>query len=193
MNNGILDEKIILMTFTHAHVSLYQLIFPYCHIYASISRLSINNGLSLILCQALIWTSAGLLPIGPLGAIVKENLRYKTFDSRQCIRKYHLRNGGHFVHEEMGGLRGLTNSCSMVNTTTRCQRQVSKSCHLALHANMYVMCLYLSRWYWPRRQLHFANRWMISTDNRHRSTRIGNHERLWAQTQLAVSRIAVRS
>ena len=32
---------------------------------------------------------------------VKFQSRYKTFHWRKCIRRYRLRNGGHFVHGEM--------------------------------------------------------------------------------------------
>ena len=42
---------------------------PKCHMYAAVNQVSIgsNNGLSPIQCQAIIWTNAGLLSIGPLG------------------------------------------------------------------------------------------------------------------------------
>ena len=45
-----------------------KLLSPSCRIYASVKRVSIcsNNGLSPIRPQAIIWTNAGLLPIGPL-------------------------------------------------------------------------------------------------------------------------------
>ena len=49
-----------------------------------------------------MWTSAGLLPIGPLGTNFSEILtNYKTFHSRKCIWKYCLWKGGHFVQGEM--------------------------------------------------------------------------------------------
>ena len=52
--------------------------------------------------QAIIWTIAGLLSIGPLGTNFSEILiKIQNFHSRKCIWKYRLRNGGHFVQGEM--------------------------------------------------------------------------------------------
>ena len=49
--------------------STFWLIFPWCRLYASVNQVSIgsDNGLSPIRRQAFVWTSAGLLSIGPLG------------------------------------------------------------------------------------------------------------------------------
>ena len=49
---------------------------PWCRKYASVNRIGIgsDNGLSHIRRQAIIWTDAGLLSIGPLGTKFSENL-----------------------------------------------------------------------------------------------------------------------
>ena len=61
-----------------------------------------DNGLSPIRRQAIIWTNAGLLSIGPLGTNFSEILiKTQHFYSRQCIWKYRLRDGGHFVQGDM--------------------------------------------------------------------------------------------
>ena len=56
-----------------------------------VSRVTIigsDNGLSLVRCQAIIWTSAGLLLIGHLGTNFGENLiRIQTFS----FKKLHLK------------------------------------------------------------------------------------------------------
>ena len=70
-----------------------------------ISRLRIivsNNGLSPGWCQAIIWTNAGILLIGPLGTNFYEILiKIYTFSLKKCIWKCHLENGGHFVSASM--------------------------------------------------------------------------------------------
>ena len=61
-----------------------------------------DNGLSPIRPQATIWTNAGLLSNGPLGTNFGEVLlNIQNFQSRKCIGKYHLRNGGYFIQEEV--------------------------------------------------------------------------------------------
>ena len=61
-----------------------------------------DNSLSPIRRQAIICTNAGLLSIGHLGTNFSEILiKYKTFHKNKGIWKYRLRNGGHFVKEEM--------------------------------------------------------------------------------------------
>ena len=56
-----------------------------------------------IQCQAIIWTNAGLLfTIVTLGTNFSETLiNIKNFSFTQMYPKYRLRNGGHFVQEEM--------------------------------------------------------------------------------------------
>ena len=55
---------------------LRELISPLCRIYASVNRVSIgsDNGLSPIRRQAIIYTNAVVLSIGPLGAISSDFL-----------------------------------------------------------------------------------------------------------------------
>ena len=61
-----------------------------------------DNGLSPIRHQAIIYTNAGLLSIGTLGAKFSEILiKIQKNHSQKCIRKCRLRNGGHFVQREM--------------------------------------------------------------------------------------------
>ena len=58
-----------LVGWTWDSILQFKLISPQCRIYASVNRVSIAsaNGLSPIRRQAIIWTNAGLLSIGPLG------------------------------------------------------------------------------------------------------------------------------
>ena len=68
--------------------------------YASVNRVSISsdNGLSPIRRQAIFWTSAGLLSIGPLGTNFSEILIIiQNFSFTKCTWKYRLWKGGHFV------------------------------------------------------------------------------------------------
>ena len=52
--------------------------------------------------QAIIWTSAGILLIRPLGTHFSEiSIGIQYFHSRKCIWKYCLRNGVHFVSASM--------------------------------------------------------------------------------------------
>ena len=70
-----------------------------------VSKLTIigsDNGLSPDRRQAIIWTNAGLLLIGPLGTNFSEILiKILHFHSRKCIWKCRLRNSGHFVSASM--------------------------------------------------------------------------------------------
>ena len=59
-----------------------------------------DNGLSPGRRQAKIWTNAEILLIGPLGTNFSEIL-IALFHSRNCIWKYRLRNGVHFVSASM--------------------------------------------------------------------------------------------
>ena len=61
------------------------------------------------------------------------------------------------------------------------QRQVSKSCYLTTHANLYEACFYWSRWHWTRR-LHIAPRWLLHTGSRQSSMPMCNHDILRVQT-----------
>ena len=60
-----------------------------------------DNGLSPDRRQAIIWTNAGILLIGPLGTNFSEILIEILFHSRKCVWKCRLRNGGHFVSASM--------------------------------------------------------------------------------------------
>ena len=61
-----------------------------------------DNGLSPGRRQAIIWTNAGILLIGPLGTNVNEtSIEIHTFHSRKCIWKCRLENGDHFVSASM--------------------------------------------------------------------------------------------
>ena len=60
------------------------------------------NGLSPGRHQAIIWTNAGKLLIGPLGTTsMKFYSEFKLFHSRKCIWKCSLENGIHFVSASM--------------------------------------------------------------------------------------------
>ena len=77
-----------------------------CHtyIYVLVNMVSIgsDNDLLPVQHQAIIWISAGLLSIGPLGKYFSEILiKTQNFNSQKCIWKYHLQKGGYFVQEEM--------------------------------------------------------------------------------------------
>ena len=55
-----------------------------------------DNGLSSGRCQAIIWTNAGILLIGPLGTNLSEiSAKFIYFHWRKCIWKCRLENGGH--------------------------------------------------------------------------------------------------
>ena len=61
-----------------------------------------DNGLSPDRRQAIIWTNAGLLSIGPLRTHFSDNLfKFKNFHWRKCIWICRLRNGVHFVSASM--------------------------------------------------------------------------------------------
>ena len=90
-------------------------VLPYTHKYVlthwgrvmhiCVSELTIigsDNGLSPGRRQAIIWTIAGILWIGPLGTNFSEILiEIYTFSFRKCIWKCRLENGGHFVSASM--------------------------------------------------------------------------------------------
>ena len=70
-----------------------------------VSKLTItgsDNGFSPGRRQAIIWTNAGILLIGPLGTNFNEILiKLILFHSRKCIWKCRLRNGVYFVSASM--------------------------------------------------------------------------------------------
>ena len=60
--------------------------------------ISSDNGLSLGWCQAIIWTKAGILLIGPSETNFSEiSIVIHTFSSKKMRLNYRLQNGGHFV------------------------------------------------------------------------------------------------
>ena len=77
---------------------------PQQRIYASVNLVSIiasSNGLSPARRQAITWTNADLLSIGPKEQTsVKFESKCKTFHLWKCVWKYRLRNGGHLVQRE---------------------------------------------------------------------------------------------
>ena len=61
-----------------------------------------DNGLSPDRRQAIIWTNAGILLVGPLGTNFSEILiKIHAFSLKKRIWKYRLENGGHFVSASM--------------------------------------------------------------------------------------------
>ena len=61
-----------------------------------------DNGLSPDRCQAIIWTNARILLIGPLGTNFSEILsKIHVFSFKKCIWKCCLRNGGKPVSASM--------------------------------------------------------------------------------------------
>ena len=80
-----------------------------------------DNGLSPGRRQAIIWTNAGILLIGPLGINFSEILiKINTFHSRKCIWKHRLRNGGHFVSGSIKPMMLLVSSRSLINSSFLC-------------------------------------------------------------------------
>ena len=62
---------------------------------SKLTSIGSNNNLSPGRCQAIIWTKAGILLIGPSVTNFSEILI--EIHSRKSIWKYRLENGGHFV------------------------------------------------------------------------------------------------
>ena len=61
-----------------------------------------DNGLSPVRRQAITWTNAGLLSIGPLGTNFSENLiNIHTFIQENAIENVVCQIGGHFVQGEI--------------------------------------------------------------------------------------------
>ena len=54
-----------------------------------------DNGLSPGRRQAIIWTNAGILLIGPLGTNLWNFNQNSCYHSRKCLWKYHLENDSH--------------------------------------------------------------------------------------------------
>ena len=61
-----------------------------------------DNGLSPGRRQAIVWTNAGILSIGPLETNFSDKLdEFYIFSSRKCNWKYRLEIGGHFISASM--------------------------------------------------------------------------------------------
>ena len=74
------------------------------HIYVGkLTIIGSDNGLSPGRRQAIIWTNAGILLIGPLGTNFSEILiEIHAFSfKKKCNWKCRLENGGHFVSASM--------------------------------------------------------------------------------------------
>ena len=71
-----------------------------------------DNGLSPARHQAIIWTNAGVLLIGPLGINFCEIWKQNGFHSRKCVWKCRLQNGGHIVSTSLAH--------SVYDTTEKC-------------------------------------------------------------------------
>ena len=74
------------------------------YMYASVNWIGVSsgNGMSPVRHQAITWTNANLLSIGPLGTNFCEiRIKMQNFHLRKCIWRCCLRNGGHFVQGEM--------------------------------------------------------------------------------------------
>ena len=68
---------------------------------SKLTNIGSDNGLSPGRRQAIIWTSAGMLLIGPLETNFSEILIEIHFHSRKCICQCRLENVGHFVFASM--------------------------------------------------------------------------------------------
>ena len=70
--------------------------------FVSLTIIASYNGLSPGQRQAIKWTNAGILLIGPLGTTFSEiSIKFIHFHPRKCISKYRLENDGHFVSASM--------------------------------------------------------------------------------------------
>ena len=68
----------------------------------NLTTIGSDNGLSPGRCQAIIWTNAEILLIGPLGTNFSEILiEFKHFHWRKCVWKCRLRNVVNFVSASM--------------------------------------------------------------------------------------------
>ena len=66
------------------------------------TSISSDNALSPDRRQAIIWTNAGILVIGPLRINLNEiSIEIETFKKNKWIWKYRLENGDHFVSASM--------------------------------------------------------------------------------------------
>ena len=111
-----MNKKIITSTSKH-HTDLlqtkyiwYQIIIINLTHWGQMTHMCVNkqtiigsdNGLLPGQRQAIIWTNAGILLIGPLGTNVSEtSVKFIHFHSRKLVWKRHLWNGGHFVLASM--------------------------------------------------------------------------------------------
>ena len=80
-----------------------------------LTNIGSDNGLSPGRRQAIIWTIAGILLIGPLGTNFSEILsEFKHFLSRKCIWKWRLQNGVHLSRPQW------VKSCMFIVFTCLC-------------------------------------------------------------------------
>ena len=90
-----------------------KLISPCCCIYASVNWINIGsgNGLPPVWRQAITWANAALLSNAPLETNFSEiRIKIHYFHWWKCIWKDRLRNGGHYVQEEIT-LKWRNNGC----------------------------------------------------------------------------------
>ena len=108
------------------HVPAFNSLRPSEAYMRRVSRLTIigsDNGLSPGWRQAIIWTRAGILLIGPLGINFSENLiEIYTFLFRKCIWECRLENGGHFVSVWMYKI--CCNNCAIYCSTSYFQNDL---------------------------------------------------------------------
>ena len=90
----MINSKLIYSRLTH-----WGQVTHMCH---KIIIFGSDNGLSPGHHEAIIWTCAGMLLIGPIGSIFNDILiKFIQFHSRNSSSKSRLKNGGHFVSAAM--------------------------------------------------------------------------------------------
>ena len=91
-------------------ISVWELLAPVLTHWGRVTHICVgkltilgsDNGLSPGRRQAIIWTNAGILSIGPLGTNFSEILiKLHAFYARKCVWKCRLGNGGHLVSASM--------------------------------------------------------------------------------------------
>ena len=101
-----------------------------------------DNGLLPGRCQAIIWTSAGILLIRTLGTSFNEIVsEIHTLSSRKCTWKWHLQNGGNFVSTSIhvyvnGPLRGESTGDRWIHHTKGPVMRTASPCPDAHHDTM---------------------------------------------------------
>ena len=98
-----------------------------------------DDGLSPSRHQAIIWTNTGILLIWRLWTNVNESLIAIHFDSRKCIWKRRLRNGGHFVSASM------------------CYNIILSTCHFVWYYTAAVITSQVVGLCYPDSKVHGAN------------------------------------